>query len=58
MAYRALIFGIDDLYPTLKPFYDRAVANGDIEIVASADVKNGKVNIIYTKGKPGGGEFY
>lgn len=57
MAYRALIFGTDELYPILKPFYDKAVERGDIEIVAGAEVKNGKVNIVYFEGRPGGGEF-
>ena len=29
MAYKALIFGTDDLYSTLKPLYDAQVKNGN-----------------------------
>lgn len=42
MAYKALMFGTDDLYPKLKPLYDAAVKNGTLEIVATVD-KAGKL---------------
>lgn len=37
MAYKALIFGTDDIYPKLKPFYDAAVEKGTLEIVNTVD---------------------
>ncbi|MBQ9486646.1 MAG: hypothetical protein IJU91_02445 [Selenomonadaceae bacterium] len=36
MAVKALIFGIDDLFPAIKPFYEMAVQRGDIDIVGYA----------------------
>ena len=55
MAYKTLIFGTDDIYKELKPFYDRAVQCGNLEIVATADMKNNSVNLVYADGRPGGG---
>ena len=40
MAYRTLIFGTDDLYPQLKPFYDREVQRGNLDIVAYGVFEN------------------
>lgn len=37
MAYKALIFGTDDIYPKLKPFYDAEIKRGIFEIVACID---------------------
>ena len=37
MAYKTLIFGTDDLYPKMKPFYDAEVERGNLEIVAVVD---------------------
>ena len=37
MSYKALIFGTDDRYPKLKPFYDAAAKSGTLEIVATVD---------------------
>ena len=34
MTFRALIFGTDDLYPKLKPLYEREVKRGNLEIIA------------------------
>ena len=36
MAVRALIFGVDDLFPQLQPFYEMAVQRVDIDIVGYA----------------------
>ena len=36
MAVKALIFGTDDMFNELKPFYDAAVQRGDIDIVGYA----------------------
>ena len=40
MALKTLIFGIDDLYPTLKPYYEREVQRGNLKIVAEVDSLN------------------
>ena len=37
MAYKTLIFGTDDIYPGLKPFYDAEVKRGNLEIAAVID---------------------
>ena len=55
MAYKALIFGTDDLYPILKPFYDREVERGNLEIVAEAELTNDMINFAYADDKWGGG---
>lgn len=47
MAYKTLIFGTDDAYPLLKPFYDAEVTRGNLEIV----------NVVDDVNKPMGGEF-
>ena len=44
MAVKVLMFGTDDLYPQLKPFYDQAVYQGLIEIVGYARFENGIIN--------------
>jgi len=37
LAVKALIFGTDDFYPKLKPFYDKEVEKGTLEVVGYAD---------------------
>lgn len=54
MAYKALIFGTDDLYPILKPFYDKEVERGNLEIVAFGIIKNGNVHFVTDESKRGG----
>ena len=44
MAVKALIFGIDDLFNELKPFYELAVQRGDIDIVGYAVFEKGTIN--------------
>lgn len=39
MAYRTLIFGTDNLYPQLKPFYDAEVQRGNLELSLMASLK-------------------
>ena len=53
MAIKTLIFGTDDLYPILKPFYDLQVQNGNLEIVGQAVFENNQVKIY--SNNPGGG---
>ncbi|MBQ4404292.1 MAG: hypothetical protein II857_07765 [Selenomonadaceae bacterium] len=55
MAYKTLIFGTDDLFNELKPFYDREVQRGNLEIVGYAIIENGKINLVDAAGRPGGG---
>ena len=55
MAYKALIFGTDDIYKELKPFYEREVQRGNLEIVAYAELENDNVNFVYADGRRGGG---
>ena len=55
MAVTALIFGTDDLYPQLKPFYDLEVQRGNLEIVGYAQIENnGNVNFISNSSTNGG----
>lgn len=54
MTYKALIFGTDNLYPTLKPFYEAEVKRGNLEIIATAELTNDAVNLVYADGRRGG----
>ena len=55
MAYKTLIFGVDDLYPTLKPYYVREVQRGNLEIVAFAVLENNGIRFVTPQGNPVGG---
>ena len=55
MAVKALIFGVDDLYPQLKPFYENEVQRGNLEIVGYAVLENNKWRI-YANSNGGGGK--
>lgn len=57
MTYEALLFGTDDLFGLLKPFYDREVQRGNLKIVGYALLENGKVTLVDADGKLGGGDF-
>ncbi len=55
VSVRALIFGVDDLYPQLKPFYDLEVQRGNLEIVGYADIEsNGSVKFYASPATNGG----
>lgn len=58
MAYKTLIFGVDDMFRELQPFYAREVQRGNLEIVGYALLENGKVNIVDATGRPGGGNRF
>ncbi len=45
MAVKALIFGVDDFYHALKPYYDMAVYRGDLEIVGHASIEQGGIKL-------------
>ncbi len=49
MAVKALIFGVDELYNELKPFYEMAVQRGNIEIVGFAELQQNSIKL-YGKG--------
>ena len=53
MPVKALIFGTDDLYPTLKPFYKSEVEKGNLDIVGYAVVENNSIGIF--RSTDGGG---
>ena len=57
MAYKALIFGVGDLYPALKPFYEREVERGNLDIAAYAVFENGGIRLVDPKNQLGGGGF-
>ena len=46
MAYKTLIFGTDDIYKELKPFYDEQIQRGTLEIVAYAILENAEIHCI------------
>ena len=53
MAVKALIFGTDDLFPQLKPFYDLEVQRGNLEIVGYAVLTGEKINFFANPGRGG-----
>ena len=55
MPVKALIFGVDDLFNELKPFYEVAVQRGDIDIVGYAVFEKGTINFYPRQG--GGSSF-
>ena len=44
MAYKALIFGTDELYDKLKPFYYDQIQRGNLEVVAYAVFDNDEIH--------------
>ena len=58
MAYKTLIFGTDDLFETLKPYYLKAAEQGILEIVAYAIFENNGIRIVTPEGKRGGGNQF
>ena len=58
MAYKTLIFGVDDMFNELKPYYDREVQRGNLEIVAYAIFENNGIRIVTPEGKLGGGNQF
>jgi len=51
MAYKTLIFGTDDQFNELKPYYAREVQRGNLEIVAIAIIKNKHIALFDATGK-------
>ena len=50
MAYKTLIFGVDDLFDKLQPYYAQAVQLGMLDIVAYAVIENDRINFIAPDG--------
>lgn len=55
MAYKTLIFGVDDLFNELQPFYAREVQRGNLEIVAFALLEQNGIRFVTPDGKSAGG---
>ena len=53
MTVKALIFGVDDLFNELKPFYEVAVQRGDIDIIGYAKLEKDGIKLYPARG--GGG---
>ena len=54
MAYKTLLFGTDDIFNELKPFYDREIQRGNLKIVAHAFIENGGVRLVDIDGRLSG----
>lgn len=57
MAYKTLIFGVDDMFPQLQPLYEQAARFGLLDIVAYAVLENDGVRLVTPDGRPGGGDL-
>ena len=51
MAYKTLLFGTDDIFEHLKPFYLNAAKQGILEIVAAAIFENGGIRFVTDNGE-------
>ena len=54
MAYKTLIFGVDDMFYQLKPFYDEHVQRGILDVVAYAVFEKDGVRIVPVNQTGGG----
>lgn len=52
MAYKTLIFGVDDLFNELNPYYVHEVQRGNLEIAAFAVLEGGKVTLVPATDRP------
>ena len=50
LAIKALIFGVDDLFNELKPFYEVAIQRGDIDIVGYANFEKDGIKLYPARG--------
>lgn len=55
MAYKTLIFGVDDLFPQLQQIYMQEVWRGTLDIVAYAVLENNGIRFVTPQGNPVGG---
>ena len=52
MAYKTLLFGVDEIFDELKPYYEREIQRGVLEVVAVAVIENNTVKFVTPDGKP------
>lgn len=52
MALKTLIFGTDDLFPELQPYYMQEVQRGNLEITAYAVFEKNGIRLLTPDGKP------
>lgn len=52
MAYKTLLFGVDDMFGKLKPFYELAIRRGTLEVVAIAIFEQKGIRFVTIDGKP------
>ena len=57
MTVKALIFGVDDLFNELKPFYEVAVQRGDIDIIGYANLEKDGIKLYPARGGGGSSSF-
>ena len=55
MAYKTLIFGVDDLFDKLQPYDAQAVQLGMLDIVAYAVIENDRIIFVAPDGNAVGG---
>ena len=53
MAYKALIFGVDDMFAKLQPYYAQAIQRGILEIVAYAVIEPNGIRLVTPDDKRG-----
>ncbi len=51
MAYKTLLFGTDDLFSHLKPFYAAQVKRGTLDVIVTATIRNNEIVFIYYDGR-------
>ncbi len=56
MAYKTLLFGVDDIFNELKPYYEQAIKRGMLEVAALAVIEPKAVRLTTPDGKSCGVE--
>jgi len=46
MAYKTLLFGVDDIFNELKPYYEQAIQRGVLEVVTVAVIDNDTIKFV------------
>ena len=54
MAYKTLLFGTDDIFYELRPFYDAQIQRGILDVVAFAVFENNGIKIVPINNTGGG----
>lgn len=55
MGYKTLLFGTDELFEPLKPYYVKMAEQGILDIVAAAVFENGEIHLVTDEVDRGGG---